>query len=101
MSTEAFKEYHGLLYSAEHHPAESEDKFADNEYLLDVAKNVDELKGNKQFQKDVNKGTFDKWALEMISSFDDAGIEGTPTVKIDGKKIETNLLPTELEKLGA
>ncbi|AUH43526.1 thioredoxin domain-containing protein [Streptomyces sp. CMB-StM0423] len=101
VSTEAFKEYHGLLYSADHHPAESEDKFADNEYLLDVAKNVDELKGNKQFQKNVEKGTFDKWALEMIDSFNDAGIEGTPTIKIDGKKVESNALPAELDKLGA
>ncbi|GAA2140884.1 thioredoxin domain-containing protein [Streptomyces synnematoformans] len=101
VSTEAFKEYHGLLYSAEHHPAENEDKFADNDYLLDVAKNVDELKGNKQFQKNINKGTFDKWALEMINSFEDAGIQGTPTIKIDGEQVEGSALPAELDKLGA
>ncbi|MFW6689865.1 DsbA family protein [Streptomyces sp. MAR4 CNX-425] len=101
VSPEAFKEYHGLLYSTEHHPPENEDKFADNEYLLDVADNVDALKGNKEFRKAVNKGTFDKWALEMIDSFNDAGIEGTPTIKIDGKQVEGSALPAELTKLGA
>lgn len=100
VSTEAFTEYHALLYSAEHHPAETEDKFADNEYLLDVAENVDALKGNEKFETAVEKGTYDKWALEMIDSFNEADIKGTPTVRIDGKDVEVSKLPQELEKLG-
>lgn len=100
VSTEAFAEYHSLLYSAEHHPSEAEDKFADNEYLLDVAGNVDALKGNEKFETAVEKGTYDKWALEMVDSFNKADIKGTPTVRIDGKDVETAKLPEELGKLG-
>ncbi|MCI0386720.1 thioredoxin domain-containing protein [Streptomyces sp. CNQ085] len=100
VSTEAFSEYHSLLYSAEHHPPENQDKFADNDYLLKVAENVDALKGNQEFETAVEKGTYDKWALEMIDSFNEAGIQGTPTVRIDGKDVEVSKLPAELEKLG-
>ncbi|GAA2414936.1 DsbA family protein [Streptomyces glaucosporus] len=100
VSTEAFTEYHSLLYSAEHHPAEPEDKFADNDYLLEVAENVEALKGNKKFEQAVEKGTYDKWALEMVESFNDAKIQGTPTVRIDGKDVEISKLPAELDKLG-
>ncbi|CAL9430047.1 DsbA family protein [Streptomyces griseomycini] len=84
---EAFLAYKSALYSAEHHPAESEDKFKDDSYLIEVANTVDDLKGNKQFQKDVKDGTFDKWALEMSETFDDSGVEGTPTLKMDGKQL--------------
>ncbi|GAA2444219.1 DsbA family protein [Streptomyces macrosporus] len=100
VSTEAFTEYHSLLYSAEHHPAESEDKFADNDYLLKVAEDVDALKDNQEFEQAVEKGTYDKWALEMIDSFNDAGIQGTPTVRVNGKDVEIGKLPAELDKLG-
>lgn len=100
VSTEAFTEYHSLLYSAEHHPAEPQDKFADNDYLLDIAENVDALKGNKEFEQAVEKGTYDKWALEMVDSFNDSGIQGTPTVRINGKDVEIATLPAELDKLG-
>ncbi|HZG02986.1 MAG TPA: thioredoxin domain-containing protein [Streptomyces sp.] len=100
VSTEAFSEYHSLLYSAKHHPPEAEDKFADNDYLLKVAEDVDALKNNEKFRQAVEKGTYDKWALEMIESFDKAEIKGTPTVRIDGKDVEVNKLPAELEKLG-
>ncbi|MFH0244786.1 thioredoxin domain-containing protein [Streptomyces sp. HK10] len=100
VSTEAFSEYHSLLYSAEHHPPENQDKFADNDYLLKVAEDVDALKDNKEFEAAVEKGTYDKWALEMIDSFNEAGVQGTPTVRIDGKDVEVSTLPAELEKLG-
>ncbi|MFC7216678.1 thioredoxin domain-containing protein [Streptomyces polyrhachis] len=100
VSPEAFAEYHGLLYSTEHHPEESQDKFAENAYLLKVAENVKELKGNSAFKTAVEKGTYDKWALEMVDSFNDAGIKGTPTVRIDGKDIKTEELPAKLAELG-
>ncbi|MEU3047016.1 thioredoxin domain-containing protein [Streptomyces sp. NPDC006984] len=100
VSPEAFSEYHGLLYSAEHHPEEIDDKFADDSYLLDVAKNVDALKDSEEFSQAVEKGTYDKWALTVIDSFNEAGIKGTPTVRIDGKDVEQTALPAELEKLG-
>ncbi|HEX5566526.1 MAG TPA: thioredoxin domain-containing protein [Streptomyces sp.] len=100
VSTEAFSEYHSLLYTAEYHPAENQDKFADNDYLLEVAGKVDALKGNEEFKTAVEKGTYDKWALEMIDGFNKSDVKGTPTVRIDGKDVETTQIPSELDKLG-
>ncbi|MER5373547.1 thioredoxin domain-containing protein [Streptomyces sp. NPDC002553] len=82
---EAFLEYKTALYSAKYHPEESDDKFKDDSYLIKVADTVPALKGNKKFQDAVKNGTFDKWALEMSKTFDDSGVRGTPTLKMDGK----------------
>ncbi|MEU0672599.1 DsbA family protein [Streptomyces sp. NPDC006172] len=84
---EAFLEYKTALYSAKYHPEESDDKFKDDSYLIKVADTVPDLKGNKKFQDAVKNGTFDKWALEMSKTFDDSGVQGTPTLKMDGKKM--------------
>lgn len=100
VNVKAFTDYHKALYSTEFHPPEQEDKFADNKYLLKVAEEVPALKGNKTFEKAVKSEKYDKWAKDMISSFNGAEIEGTPTVKIDGKKVEPQNLPAELKKMG-
>ncbi|MDJ1135313.1 thioredoxin domain-containing protein [Streptomyces iconiensis] len=100
VSLKAFTEYHETLYSKEFHPAEQEDKFADNKYLLKVADEVPELKNNKTFEKAVKSSKYDKWAKDMISSFKGAEVQSTPTVKIDGKKVEPQNLPAELKKMG-
>ncbi|GAA3370318.1 DsbA family protein [Streptomyces sannanensis] len=87
VSTEAFVEYKAALYSPKWHPEENDDKFAKDDYLIEIANSVSALKDNKQFQKDVKDGTYDKWALEMSKKFDKSGVTGTPTLKMDGKKI--------------
>ncbi|AZM62803.1 MULTISPECIES: DsbA family protein [unclassified Streptomyces] len=87
VSPEAFMAYKSALYSAEYHPEESDDKFKDDAYLIEVADTVDALKGNKEFQAAVNDGTYDRWALEMSDTFDDSDVQGTPTVKMDGEKL--------------
>ncbi|MDI9888406.1 DsbA family protein [Streptomyces sp. HNM0645] len=87
VSPEAFMEYKAALYSANFHPEESEDKFAKDAYLLEVADSVDALKNNAAFKKNVENGTFDSWALKMSKTFDDSGVSGTPTLKMDGKKV--------------
>ena len=87
VSDEAFLEYKTALYSAKWHPAEDEDKFKDDSYLIKVANTVDALKNNKQFQKDVKDGTYDKWALVMSDKFNKSGVTGTPTLKMDGKTL--------------
>ncbi|MER6620533.1 MULTISPECIES: DsbA family protein [unclassified Streptomyces] len=85
---DAFLAYKSALYSAEYHPEESDDKFADDAYLIKIANTVDALKDNKEFQADVKDGTYDKWALEMSDVFDDTeGVQGTPTLMMDGKKL--------------
>ncbi|MGW7521647.1 thioredoxin domain-containing protein [Streptomyces sp. NPDC054796] len=100
VSKEAFADYHAKLYSAKWHPEESSDKFADSDYLIKVADTVPELKKSKTFKKDVEDGTYDKWALNMVAGFNKAEIQGTPTVRIDGKDVEQEQLPAELKKLG-
>jgi protein-disulfide isomerase len=87
VSPEAFLEYKTALYSKKWHPQENDDKFKDDSYLIKVADTVPALKGNATFRKDVKDGTFDRWALEESKVFDKDGIEGTPTLKMDGKAL--------------
>ncbi|MER7727349.1 DsbA family protein [Streptomyces sp. NPDC096323] len=87
VSPEAFLDYKYALYSAKYHPQETEDKFKDDAYLIKVADTVDALKGNKAFQKKVKDGTYDAWAMKMSATFDKSGVEGTPTLKMDGKTL--------------
>ncbi|MFD3696042.1 DsbA family protein [Streptomyces sp. NPDC058646] len=86
---EAFLEFKAALYSKELHPEETVDSFAKDAYLLKVADTVPALKGNAEFKKAVEGGTYDRWAIEMSKSFDKSGVTGTPTLKMDGKKINT------------
>ncbi|NEB70826.1 thioredoxin domain-containing protein, partial [Streptomyces fulvissimus] len=65
VSDEAFMAYKAALFSVENHPEESKDEFAKDSRLLEIANQVPELKGNSAFKKDVEDGTYDKWALEM------------------------------------
>ncbi len=87
VSPEAFMEFKSALFSTNFHPSESEDKFAKDSYLLEIADTVPALKSNEQFKKDVEDGTFDAWALKMSETFNKSGVEGTPTLKMDGKKV--------------
>ncbi|MFB7374566.1 DsbA family protein [Streptomyces sp. NPDC056222] len=87
VSPEAFMTYKSALYSAQFHPEESQDKFAKDSYLLDVANTVPALKGNAEFKKNVESGTFDAWAMKMSAAFDASGVKGTPTLKMDGKTL--------------
>lgn len=87
VSPEAFLEYKGALYSQKNHPAEQDDKFAKDDYLIKVADEVDALKGNKKFQQNVQDGTFDAWAMKMSATFDKSGVQGTPALKMDGKAV--------------
>ncbi|WP_327366871.1 DsbA family protein [Streptomyces sp. NBC_01217] len=87
VSPEAFLDYKYALYSAKYHPEETDDKFKDDAYLIKVADTVDALKGNKAFQKNVEDGTYDNWAMKMSATFDKSGVQGTPTLKMDGKTL--------------
>ncbi|MET8326033.1 DsbA family protein [Streptomyces sp. NPDC005181] len=87
VSPQAFLDYKYALYSAKYHPEETDDKFAKDSYLIKVANTVDGLKDNKAFQTDVNDGTYDNWAMKMSATFDKSGVQGTPTLKMDGKTL--------------
>lgn len=100
VSKDAYRDYHDKLYSPQFHPEESQDKFADDDYLLKVADTIPALKSNAGFKKALEKGTYDKWALGMVADFKKSKIQGTPTIRIDGKDVDQQKLPAELEKLG-
>jgi protein-disulfide isomerase len=87
VSTEAFVEYHKVLYSKSVHPEETTDAFGSDTNLIKYAQQVPALKNNTAFQKAVKDGTYDKWALTMDKQFSADGITGTPTVKLDGTAI--------------
>jgi protein-disulfide isomerase len=87
VSTNAFIQYHTLLYSKAVHPVETTDSFASNAFLINEAQKIPALKNNKKFQDAVNNGTYDKWALTMSNQFNADGITGTPTVKLNGTAI--------------
>ncbi|MER5359908.1 DsbA family protein [Streptomyces sp. NPDC002785] len=87
VSPEAFLDYKSELFSAKNHPEETDDKFKDDAYLIKIADSVDALKGNKAFQKDVEDGTYDSWAMKMSATFEKSGVKGTPTLKMDGKTV--------------
>ncbi|MFH8475208.1 DsbA family protein [Streptomyces sp. NPDC018000] len=87
VSPDAFLDYKAALYSEKFHPAESDDKFKDDAYLLKIADSVDTLKNNKEFRKDVEDGTFDGWVVKMTEAFEKSGVQGTPTLKMDGKTV--------------
>jgi protein-disulfide isomerase len=92
VSPEALLEYKKLLYSADVHPEESgPDEFGDDEHLIELAQDVEELKGNKKFEDAVNDGVYDPWAVKMSQKFDNTeDVTGTPTVKLNGKKLEAD-----------
>ncbi|WP_250303723.1 DsbA family protein [Streptomyces sp. A 4/2] len=87
VSPTAFEHYKTAMYSAKWHPEETDDKFKDDAYLIKIAQTVPELKDNKAFQKAVNDGTYDAWAMKMSAKFDKSGVTGTPSLKMDGKKL--------------
>ncbi|MEU3920909.1 DsbA family protein [Streptomyces sp. NPDC029004] len=87
VSPEAFTEYKAALYSAKWHPKETDDKFAKDSYLLEVADTIPALKSNAEFKKNVENGSFDAWAMRMSDAFGKSGVEGTPTLKMNGKKV--------------
>ena len=85
---DAFMEYKTSLYSAKNHPEESKDAFADDARLIRIAQEVKDLKGNKEFEKAVKDGTYDRWALAMSDSFKKVkDVTGTPTLKLNGVKL--------------
>ncbi|MEV0280994.1 thioredoxin domain-containing protein [Streptomyces sp. NPDC050610] len=87
VSPEAFVEYKEALYSKENHPDETDDAFAKDQKLIDIAQQVPALKGNAAFEKAVKDGTYDKWALEMGKLFGKNGVQSTPAMLVDGKKL--------------
>ncbi|MEE4596301.1 thioredoxin domain-containing protein [Streptomyces sp. DSM 41524] len=94
VSPQAFVDYKEALYAPKNHPEETDDAFANDQKLIDVAQQVKELKGNTAFEKAVKNGTYDRWALAMSKTFNDTkDITGTPSFKLNGKKLQVGENP--------
>ncbi|MEY9848847.1 protein-disulfide isomerase [Streptacidiphilus sp. BW17] len=78
----AFKEFHDVLYANQ--PSEETDGFGNLNTLLDLAKKVPGLV-TPQFTKDVENRVFAPWAAKVSDAFNSSGIQGTPTLKLDGQ----------------
>ncbi|UWM48665.1 DsbA family protein [Streptomyces carpaticus] len=97
VSPEAFLEYHEAMFSEEWHPAENKDGFTD-EYLIEIGDSIPELKDNQEFQDAITNSTYATWALQMSDKFDASGVGGTPSMAINGQKLEqVPYSPTDLD----
>ncbi|MGA5563218.1 DsbA family protein [Streptomyces platensis] len=95
-----FRAYHDVLYS--HQPPEPQDKFADKQYLLQLAGKVKGLV-TPAFTKCVNDGTYNRFVQKSSDAFASSGFRGTPTVLLNGKDLSKEkggqLSPADLKKL--
>ncbi|MCB5910481.1 thioredoxin domain-containing protein [Streptomyces pinistramenti] len=95
VSPDAFLAYKSALYSAKNHPDERDDAFAKDATLLKVAAQVPELKGNKAFETAVEKGTYDRWTMDMTALFGRKGIKATPSFVHGDKKLVLPEVPQQ------
>ncbi|WP_042382702.1 DsbA family protein [Streptacidiphilus melanogenes] len=79
-----FKAFHDVLYANQ--PEETTDGFGNLNTLLDLAKKVPGLV-TPQFTKDVQDRVYAPWAQKVSEAFNASGVQGTPTLKLDGKQI--------------
>ena len=79
-----FAPYHDVLYRNQ--PTETDDAFADNSKLIELAGKVDGL-DTPGFRTCVEDGTHDSWVEKSGDAFDDGGFEGTPTVLLNGESV--------------
>ncbi|MBM7170070.1 thioredoxin domain-containing protein [Streptomyces sp. G44] len=84
-----FPQFHAAVFANQ--PDEESDDAYTPAFLLKIAGKVDGLRG-AAFDKAVTNGTYEKWVGEAMTAFTDDGIQGTPTVLIDGKKAAGNSL---------
>ncbi len=91
-----FRDYHDVLY--ENQPEETDDAFASNGKLIDLAGKVDGLVTDT-FKSCVNDGTHDSWVQQSYKKFQDDKLSGTPTVILNGKTLDLNsLTPDKLKQ---
>jgi len=93
-----FRDFHDVLY--ENQPKETDDAYASNAKLIELAGKVKGL-DTPAFQKCVNSGTHDSWVTKSAAAFQAGGFTGTPTVLFDGKNIyaDQTMTPAKLKQL--
>ncbi|REK88127.1 hypothetical protein DY245_22850 [Streptomyces inhibens] len=95
-----FRDYHDVLYANQ--PPEPQDKFADKQYLIQLAGKVKGLV-TPAFTKCVNDGKYDAFVRKSNDAFANSGYRGTPTVLLNGKDLAKEKggrsTPADLKKM--
>ncbi|MFF3912568.1 DsbA family protein [Streptomyces sp. NPDC001852] len=93
-----FRDYHDVLYGNQ--PKETDDAFAGNDKLIQLAGKVKGL-DTPAFQKCVKDGTHDSWVNKSNKAFQTGGFSSTPTVLFGGKNIyqDQTLTPAKLKQM--
>jgi protein-disulfide isomerase len=93
-----FTAYHDVLF--DNQPPETDDAFAQESKLIELAGKVDGL-DTPAFRTCVEKGTHNGWVDKSAAAFRDGGFSGTPTVILDGKNIyqDSTMTPARLKQL--
>jgi protein-disulfide isomerase len=93
-----FTAYHDVLY--DNQPSETDDAYAQNSKLIELAGKVDGL-DTPAFRTCVEKGTHNGWVDKSAAAFRDGGFSGTPTVLLNGKSIyqDRTMTPARLKQL--
>ncbi|MGP4042767.1 DsbA family protein [Streptomyces sp. 2A115] len=93
-----FTPYHDVLF--ENQPAETDDAYAKNSKLIELAGKVDGL-DTDTFKKCVDDGTHDSWVAKSNKAFQSGRFSGTPTVLLNGKNIyqDRTMTPAKLKQM--
>ncbi|MBA4860066.1 thioredoxin domain-containing protein [Streptomyces sp. PSKA54] len=95
-----FTAYHDVLFANQ--PVETDDAFADNSKLIELARKVDGLV-TPAFEKCLNDGTHNSWVAKSNEAFEAGGFGGTPTILLNGKNVyadqQNPLTPDRLKQM--
>ncbi|ANP54469.1 protein-disulfide isomerase [Streptomyces griseochromogenes] len=93
-----FRDFHDVLYANQ--PEETDDAFAGNDKLIQLAGKVKGL-DTPAFRKCVEDGTHDSWVNKSHKAMQAAKLSSTPTVLLDGKNIyqDPTLTPDKLKQM--
>ncbi|MEU6808446.1 thioredoxin domain-containing protein [Streptomyces sp. NPDC046831] len=93
-----FSTYHDVLY--ENQPKETDDAFASNDKLIELAGKVEGL-DTPAFRSCVNDGRHDSWVQKSQKAFEAGRFPGTPAVLLNGKNIyeDRTMTPAKLKKM--
>jgi protein-disulfide isomerase len=79
-----FAPYHDVLY--QNQPPETDDAFAQNSRLIELAGKVDGL-DTPEFRSCVEDGKHNSWVTKSNTAFKNGGFRGTPTVLLNGESV--------------
>ncbi|MFJ5259045.1 DsbA family protein [Streptomyces sp. NPDC088387] len=96
--TGKFTAYHDVLY--DNQPPETDDAFASNDRLIELAAKVDGL-DTPAFRTCVTDGTHDAWVDKSNEAFTSSDFTGTPTVLLNGTNIyqDQSMTPAKLKQM--